>query len=115
MLKVVLFANGILVHACMYVEGQYHDWCIADEQTPDDELVLATKWACENGADCTKIQENQPCYHPNTVTQHASYAFNSYYQNMKLKGATCYFNSAAVLTARDPSKFLSLFASRDSS
>lgn len=89
----------------MYVEGQFHDWCIADEQTPDDELVQALKWACENGADCTKIQENQPCYLPNTVKEHASFAFNSYYQNMKQKGASCYFNSAAVLTAHDPSKF----------
>ncbi|XP_059309513.1 glucan endo-1,3-beta-glucosidase 4-like [Lycium barbarum] len=84
-------------------EGQFHDWCIADEQTPDDELVQALNWACQNGADCTKIQENQPCYLPNTAREHASYAFNSYYQNLKQKGASCYFNSAAVLTAHDPS------------
>ncbi|XP_009782365.1 glucan endo-1,3-beta-glucosidase 4-like [Nicotiana sylvestris] len=84
-------------------EGQFHDWCIADEQTPDDELLQALSWACGNGADCSKIQENQPCYLPNTVRDHASYAFNSYYQNSKAKGASCYFNSAAVLTARDPS------------
>lgn len=89
----------------MYVEGQFHDWCIADEQTPDDELVQALKWACENGGNCSKIQENQPCYLPNTVKEHASYAFNSYYQNMKQNGASCYFNSAALLTAHDPSKF----------
>ncbi|XP_055816017.1 glucan endo-1,3-beta-glucosidase 4-like [Solanum dulcamara] len=84
-------------------EGQFHDWCIADKQTPDDELVQALKWACKNGGNCSKIQENQPCYLPNTVKEHASYAFNSYYQNMKQKGASCYFNSAALLTAHDPS------------
>lgn len=88
------------------VDGQIEDWCIADEQFPDEELQRAMDWACRNGADCSKIQPNQLCHLPNSVKDHASYAFNSYYQNMKRKGGTCYFLGAAVLTALNPSKLL---------
>ncbi|KAJ1425002.1 X8 domain [Sesbania bispinosa] len=55
------------------------------------------------GANCNKIQVNPPCYLPNTVRDHASYAFNNYYQRFKHKGASCYFNSAAITTDLDPS------------
>ncbi|GER52850.1 carbohydrate-binding X8 domain superfamily protein [Striga asiatica] len=84
-------------------DAQFEDYCIADEQTPDDELSAAMKWACGNGADCRPIQESQPCYLPNTLKDHASYAFNSYYQNMKHKGGSCYFNAAALLSSLNPS------------
>ncbi|CAL5409372.1 unnamed protein product [Camellia sinensis] len=83
-------------------DGQFEDWCIADEQTPDDELQKALDWACRNGADCSKIQEKQHCYLPNTLKDHASFAFNSYYQKMKNKGGSCYFNAAAIITDLDP-------------
>lgn len=80
------------------------EWCIADEQTPDEELQMALNWACQvGGADCSKIQENQACYLPNTLQHHASYAFNNYYQKLKQQGGTCYFNAAAFVTALDPS------------
>ncbi|GMN36605.1 hypothetical protein TIFTF001_006146 [Ficus carica] len=86
--------------------GQYYmeEWCIADEQTPDEELQKALGWACQKGgADCSKIQAGQPCYLPNTLKDHASYAFNDYYQKYKHKGGSCYFNAAALVTALDPS------------
>ncbi|KAG9443517.1 hypothetical protein H6P81_014857 [Aristolochia fimbriata] len=79
-------------------------WCIADEQTPDAELQQALDWACgKGGADCKNIQVNQPCYQPNTAKDHASYAFNSYWQKFKNKGGSCYFNGAAMVTDLDPS------------
>ncbi|KAF8414238.1 hypothetical protein HHK36_002238 [Tetracentron sinense] len=85
-------------------DGQFEQWCIADEQTPDDELQTALDWACgRGGANCSRIQRNQPCYFPNTVKDHASYAFNNYYQKFKNKGASCYFNGAAMATELDPS------------
>ncbi|XP_059629379.1 glucan endo-1,3-beta-glucosidase 1-like [Cornus florida] len=84
-------------------DGQFEEWCIADEQTPDEDLQTALDWACGNGADCSKIQVNKACYLPNTLKDHASYAFNSYYQKLKHKGATCYFSAAAIITALDPS------------
>ncbi|RXH99482.1 hypothetical protein DVH24_011807 [Malus domestica] len=102
-LLVIISSN--LIYCEMKLGGQLdQEWCIADEQTPDEELQMAMKWACEaGGADCSKIQENQECFWPNTTQHHASYAFNNYYQRFKQQGATCYFNSAALVTALDPS------------
>lgn len=89
----------------LMLDGQFEEWCIADEQTPDDELLKALNWACgKGGADCSKIQVNKPCFLPNTIRDHASYAFNNYYQKFKHIGATCYFNAAAMITDLDPSK-----------
>ncbi|KAG6748755.1 hypothetical protein POTOM_048688 [Populus tomentosa] len=86
------------------LDGELEQWCVADEQTPDDELQIALDWACgKGGADCGKIQVNQPCYLPNTVRDHASYAFNSYFQKFKHKGGSCYFKGAAIITELDPS------------
>ncbi|KAB5551552.1 hypothetical protein OIU76_010681 [Salix suchowensis] len=102
---ILLLALSFLALMLQKSEGQFEEWCIADEQTPDDELQRAMDWACgKGGADCSKIQLNQPCYMPNTIRDHASYAFNNYYQKFKHRGATCYFNSAALITDLDPSQ-----------
>lgn len=117
---VIAFLYLIIMHKAVYVfmdleinvvvsDGQFADYCIADEQTEEGELVEAMKWACGNGADCSAIQQNGACYTPNTVKDHASYAFNSYYQNMKSKGGSCYFNSAALLSDLDPSNNFFMF------
>ncbi|CAO2842420.1 unnamed protein product [Amaranthus hypochondriacus] len=99
-----LLALLILALISLKSEAQLEEWCVADEQTPDDELQIALDWACgKGGADCSKIQKNQPCFMPNTVRDHASYAFNSYFQKFKHKGGNCYFKAAAVITGVDPS------------
>ncbi|KAL9243978.1 hypothetical protein vseg_017803 [Gypsophila vaccaria] len=80
------------------------EWCVVDVQTPDDVLQGTLNWACgDGGANCTMIQENQPCHDPSTLQNHASYAFNSYFQKFKHQGGNCYFNGAALITALDPS------------
>ncbi|KAK1316443.1 Glucan endo-1,3-beta-glucosidase 4 [Acorus calamus] len=79
-------------------------WCIADSQMPEDVLQRAMDWACEfGGANCTMTQEGQPCYLPNTLKDHTSYAFNSYYQRFKSQADSCVFGSAAMVTETDPS------------
>ncbi|KAL8260682.1 hypothetical protein R6Q59_028635 [Mikania micrantha] len=84
--------------------GEFEQWCIADVQATDAELQAAIDYTCgEGGADCSKIQVNQPCYLPNTLIDHASFAFNAYYQKFKHNGASCYFNSAAITTEKNPS------------
>ncbi|KAG6604905.1 Glucan endo-1,3-beta-glucosidase 1, partial [Cucurbita argyrosperma subsp. sororia] len=83
--------------------GEFEQWCIADEQTPDDELQMALDWACgRGGGNCSKIQPNQPCFNPNTVKDHASFAFNAYFQNFKHQGGSCFFKGAAIITELDP-------------
>ncbi|KAI3969508.1 hypothetical protein MKX01_020069 [Papaver californicum] len=79
-------------------------WCIADRQASNVTLQGALNWACTQGDDiCLNIQEGKTCHLPNTLEDHASYAFNSYYQKFKSQGATCYFNGAAMANEEDPS------------
>lgn len=70
---------------------------------PDAIIKQAMDYACGSGADCKEIQPNGPCYEPNTMLAHASFAFNSYWQNRKASGGTCDFGGTAMLVTVDPS------------
>ncbi|GMI76259.1 hypothetical protein HRI_001295200 [Hibiscus trionum] len=78
-------------------------WCVAKPTVPDLIIQVAVDYACGSGADCKSIQPNQPCFQPNTLISHASYAFNSYWQNTKGHGGTCDFGGTAMLVTVDPS------------
>lgn len=78
-------------------------WCVAKPTVPDPIIKQAMDYACGSGADCKEIQPNGPCYEPNTMLAHASYAFNSYWQNRKAAGGTCDFGGTAMLVTVDPS------------
>ncbi|KAE8713115.1 Pentatricopeptide repeat-containing-like protein [Hibiscus syriacus] len=78
-------------------------WCVAKPTVPDSITQVAMDYACGSGADCKSIQPNQPCFQPNTLISHASYAFNSYWQNTKGHGGTCNFGGTAMLVTVDPS------------
>lgn len=84
---------------------QYAIWCVAKPTVPDPIIQLAMDYACGSGADCKSVQPNGICFQPNTVLAHASYAFNSYWQNTKIGGGTCDFGGTAMLVTVDPSKF----------
>jgi hypothetical protein len=65
----------------------------------------ALTYACGQGnGTCDAIQPGGDCFQPDTGAAHASYAFNSYWQQFRKIGATCYFNNLAEQTIKDPSK-----------
>ena len=81
-------------------------WCIASQSASQTALQVALDYACgHGGTDCSAIQTGQRCYNPNTIHNHASYAFNSYYQKNPVPNS-CNFGGTAVITSTDPSKLL---------
>ncbi|KAH9318087.1 hypothetical protein KI387_019856 [Taxus chinensis] len=80
-------------------------WCVADLKANISALPGAIGYACAQGNNtCLAIQPGMPCYQPNSTVRHASYAFNSYWQQFKNTGASCYFDGAATMVTKDPSK-----------
>ncbi|XP_056866905.1 glucan endo-1,3-beta-glucosidase 1 isoform X2 [Raphanus sativus] len=86
------------------VEASSGRWCVANPHIPDQVVQAAAEWACQQSvACCSRIQLGQNCFLPNTIKDHASVVFNTYYQNYKHQGGSCDFNGAAVITDTDPS------------
>ncbi|KAL8255540.1 hypothetical protein R6Q59_030607 [Mikania micrantha] len=79
-------------------------FCVARKGADSSSLQDGLNWACGPGqANCSAIQTGQPCYIPDTVENHASYAYNDYYQKMRGVGGTCDFGGTAITTMIDPS------------
>ncbi|KAF8030113.1 hypothetical protein BT93_E2521 [Corymbia citriodora subsp. variegata] len=79
-------------------------FCIAMDGVDSRTLQAALDWACGPGeANCTDIQPGESCFNPNNVKSHASYAFDSYYQNGGKASGSCDFKGAAMITTTDPS------------
>ena len=79
-------------------------WCVASPSASATALQVALDYACgQGGADCSAIQQGGSCFSPDTVRDHASYAFNSYYQKNPVQ-TSCDFAGTAVLTTANPSK-----------
>ncbi|OAY80243.1 Glucan endo-1,3-beta-glucosidase 1 [Ananas comosus] len=78
-------------------------WCVASQTASQTALQVALDYACGyGGADCSAIQPGGSCYNPNTLHDHASYAFNNYYQKNPIP-TSCDFGGTAVITNVDPS------------
>lgn len=85
-------------------------FCIARDGSDDKMLQAALDWACGPGkVDCSGLVQGQPCYDPDTVSAHASYAFDAYYRQMGMGSGTCYFNGVAAITTTDPSHDTCIF------
>ncbi|XP_047308627.1 glucan endo-1,3-beta-glucosidase 1 isoform X2 [Impatiens glandulifera] len=79
-------------------------FCVAMDDVDQKTLQTALDWACGPGrANCTEIQAGESCYQPNNVKNHASYAFDSYYQKEGKSSGSCDFKGAAMITTTDPS------------
>ena len=79
-------------------------WCISSPSASQTALQVALDYACGyGGADCAPIQPGGSCYKPNSVRDHASYAFNNYYQKNPVPNS-CNFGGTAVITSTNPSK-----------
>ncbi|KAG6412854.1 hypothetical protein SASPL_125546 [Salvia splendens] len=78
-------------------------WCVCKDGLSDPVLQKALDYACGAGADCNPIHQNGPCFQPNTVKAHCSYAANSYFQKNRQQPTACNFEGAATISASDPS------------
>ncbi|MCL7049340.1 hypothetical protein MKW94_009994 [Papaver nudicaule] len=79
-------------------------WCIAKPGVSQVDLQIALDWACGLGStDCRPIGSDGPCFQPDTLLSHASYAFNSYYQVNGNNDIACTFGGTATLTKNNPS------------
>ncbi|KAH0458501.1 hypothetical protein IEQ34_013816 [Dendrobium chrysotoxum] len=79
-------------------------WCVALTSVPAVQLQTALNWACGPGStDCSSLQPGGPCFEPNTLLSHASFAFNSYYQQNGNSDIACNFGGTAIITRKNPS------------
>ncbi|XP_059638266.1 glucan endo-1,3-beta-glucosidase 13 [Cornus florida] len=79
-------------------------WCIASATVSEADLQNALDWACGPGnVDCSAIQPSQPCFEPDNLVNHASFAFNSYYQQNGATDVACSFGGTGVKTNKNPS------------
>ncbi|WJX25084.1 DNA-directed RNA polymerase [Trifolium repens] len=77
-------------------------WCVASQSAAETTVKVALDYACGYGADCSQIQQGGVCFDPDTLRDHASYAFNDYYQKNPAP-TSCVFGGVATLTNKDPS------------
>ncbi|XP_061366702.1 probable glucan endo-1,3-beta-glucosidase A6 [Gastrolobium bilobum] len=79
-------------------------WCVAVRGSNATALAAALSYACSQGNNtCDPIRPGKPCFKPDSLFWHASYAFSSYWTQFRKSGGTCYFNGLATQTAKDPS------------
>ncbi|PSS01934.1 Glucan endo-1,3-beta-glucosidase [Actinidia chinensis var. chinensis] len=86
------------------VTSAFGMWCIASPTASEADLQNALDWACGPGSvDCSAIQPSQQCFEPDNTVSHASFAFNSYYQQNGATDIACSFGGAGVKTNKNPS------------
>ncbi|KAK9741262.1 hypothetical protein RND81_03G093100 [Saponaria officinalis] len=79
-------------------------YCTARDGADKQMLQAALDWACGPGkVDCSYLLQGQPCYEPDNVIAHATYAFNAYYQQMNKAPGSCDFKGVAEVTTTNPS------------
>lgn len=103
------------VGAFLASDNANQTYCVAGDGVDLKVLQAALDWACGPGrANCSEIQPGESCFQPNNVKNHASYAFDSYYQSQGMSPGSCDFKGVAMITTTDPSRGSCIFpGSRD--
>ncbi|PRQ25427.1 putative glucan endo-1,3-beta-D-glucosidase [Rosa chinensis] len=79
-------------------------WCLAKKGANKTAVAEALSYACSQGnKTCDPIQPGGKCFKPNSLAQHASYAFSAYWAQFRKAGGSCNFGGLAVQTIKDPS------------
>ncbi|KAH6781637.1 plasmodesmata callose-binding protein 3 [Perilla frutescens var. hirtella] len=78
-------------------------WCVCKDGLGDAALQKTLDYACGAGADCNPTHQSGPCFQPNTVRSHCSYAVNSYFQKNRQQPTACDFSGTAIISTSDPS------------
>ncbi|KAL5736936.1 hypothetical protein ACOSQ2_031724 [Xanthoceras sorbifolium] len=78
-------------------------WCLPKRGAEVEALQSNIDYVCGLGLDCGPIQENGPCFLPNTVRAHAAYAMNLYYHATGKNDYDCDFKHTGSITEVDPS------------
>ncbi|XP_073038371.1 glucan endo-1,3-beta-glucosidase 7-like [Primulina eburnea] len=73
------------------------DWCVAQIGAPADKLQGFIDYACGIN-DCLAIQPGAPCFEPNNLVSHASFALDLEYRRAGLCN-----NEVGTITTIDPS------------
>ncbi|KAG6394458.1 hypothetical protein SASPL_145043 [Salvia splendens] len=95
-------ANGEAVYT-MEFGSRNETYCAAKAGADEEAVQAALDWACgAGGVDCSALMEGQPCFEPDTLSAHATYAFDSYYQAMGRAEGSCDFNGVATITSTTP-------------
>ncbi|KAL8472295.1 hypothetical protein ACS0TY_029494 [Phlomoides rotata] len=88
-------------------------YCTAKTGAEASTLQAALDWACGAGkVDCSPLMQGKPCYEPDTLFDHASYAFDIYYNLMGKAPGSCDFNGVATITSISPSHGSCTFSQR---
>eukprot|EP00252_Welwitschia_mirabilis_P007581 TRINITY_DN190_c0_g1_i1.p1 TRINITY_DN190_c0_g1~~TRINITY_DN190_c0_g1_i1.p1 ORF type:complete len:472 (-),score=33.96 TRINITY_DN190_c0_g1_i1:699-2114(-) len=78
-------------------------WCVAKPEASPSVLQSNIDYVCGQGIDCSPIQSGGPCFNPNTIIAHATYAMNAYFQAAGRHPYDCDFAQTGLLTDEDPS------------
>ncbi|KAH1141549.1 hypothetical protein GYH30_032677 [Glycine max] len=79
-------------------------WCIPKVEVTEAQLQANIDYICGSQVvDCGPIQPEGACYEPNTISSHAAFAMNLYYQKFGRNPWNCDFSQTAMLTSQNPS------------
>lgn len=81
------------------------EWCVPKAGLTAAQLQANLNYACAHGIDCKPIQSGGPCFQPDTLEAHATYAMNLYYHTAGQDPKNCDFSQTATLSSTSPSEF----------